>query len=267
MTVVASPGSSLFILCIFICSVSVIRSDFYNHACGRDNNVNYTSTSIYKTNLDRAQATLISAANSSNSGFYNASVGKDPDKVDSLVYCRGDVQPDICRSCVKDSIKRLRESCPSTKEADIWYDECVLRYSNSSIFYKIESWPTVYIAPTQSNTSDLVKFNTDLRDLLDILKGQATREKFATGNITGQNIWPIYGLMQCSPDLSSTQCNDCLEDVVGLIPTCCSGNREGHIFNPSCQVKYDTNRFYNETLVDAPPPQLPPNSQSVPPSG
>ncbi|XP_017230913.1 cysteine-rich receptor-like protein kinase 44 isoform X2 [Daucus carota subsp. sativus] len=267
MMVMASPGSSVFILCMFTFSVSVIRSDFYNVACGRDNKVNYTSTSIYRRNLDTAQATLISAAKKSNSGFYNASVGEGLDQVNALVYCRCDVQPDICRSCVKDSMNNLRELCPSTKEADIWYDECILRYSNGSIFYNVETWPTVYIQ-FQDNATDAIQFNKDLNDLMDELKGRAAQEKFATGNVTGEDVFStIYGLMQCSPDLSSTQCTICIDQLKGLFPSCCSGKIRGHIFNPSCDIRYETYRFYNETLVNAPPPQsqLPLKPPSVPP--
>ncbi|KAL1834297.1 hypothetical protein ACET3Z_003948 [Daucus carota] len=267
--VMASPGSSVFILCMFIFSVSVVRSDFYNVACGRDNKVNYTSTSIYKRNLDTALTTLISAAKKSNSGFYNASVGEGLDQVNALVYCRRDVQPDICRSCVKDSMNKLRELCPSTKEADIWYDECILRYSNGSIFYNVETWPTVYMQ-FEDNATDVIQFNKDLNDLLDKLKGRAAQEKFATGNVTGEDVFStIYGLMQCSPDLSSTQCTICIDQLKGLFPSCCSGKIRGHIFNPSCDIRYETYRFYNETLVNAPPPQfqLPLKPPSVPPPG
>lgn len=106
MIVLASQISSIFIQCILICCVSVIGSDYFYHAC--DNNVNYTSKSLYKTNLDTAKASLISAANTNNSGFYTASVGNGPDKVNALVYCRDDMRPDICRSCVKDTINKSR---------------------------------------------------------------------------------------------------------------------------------------------------------------
>ncbi|WOG85281.1 hypothetical protein DCAR_0104469 [Daucus carota subsp. sativus] len=272
----ASPGSSVFILCMFICSVSVIRSDFYNVACGRDNKVNYTSTSIYKRNLDTVQATLISAAKKSSSGFYNASVGEGLDQVNALVYCRRDVQPDICRSCVKDSMNKLRELCPSTKEADIWYDECILRYSNASIFNKVETWPTVYWQ-LQNNVTDVIQFNKNLRDLLDKLKGRVAQEKFATGNVTAEDVFStlnheyffstIYGLMQCSPDLSLKQCTNCIDQLEVFLQSCCSGKIRGHITNPSCDIRYETYRFYNETLVNAPPPQsqLPLKPPLVPP--
>ncbi|WOG85276.1 hypothetical protein DCAR_0104464 [Daucus carota subsp. sativus] len=267
MILVNLRETSLLILCsILICNFSVVRSDKYNHACGRDNSVNYTSNSLYKRNLDTAQANLISAADTNSSGFYTTSVGNGLDQVNALVYCRDDVQPDICRSCVKDSMNELRELCPSTKEADIWYDECVLRYSNASIFNNVETWPTVLIS-VQRNASDMDQFNKNLRELLDKLKGEATQQKFATGSASGPDFTTIYGLMQCSPDLSSTQCTRCLDGLMGNIQLCCSGKIGGRIINPSCLLRFTTNDlFYNETVADAPPPQPqpPPTSQSAP---
>ncbi|KAK1368441.1 hypothetical protein POM88_034533 [Heracleum sosnowskyi] len=162
--------------------MALARSSLYGTACGRDTSVNCTSNSIYKTNLDTAQATLFAAANASNSGFYNASVGEGPDQVNALVYCRDDVQPDICRSCVQDSMKKLRESCPSTKKAHIWYDECVLKYSNASIFGTVQTLPLLSMKNLK-NASDVDQFNKDLRYLLDNLKGQATQEKYDQTNV------------------------------------------------------------------------------------
>ncbi|KAK1368445.1 Cysteine-rich receptor-like protein kinase 29 [Heracleum sosnowskyi] len=221
--------------------------------------------SIYKTNLHTAQATLISAANTNNSGFYTASVGNGLDKVNALVYCRDDMQPDICRSCVKDTINQSRELCPSTKEANIWYAECVLRYSNASIFNNVEYWPIVHISNGR-NASNTDQFSIDLRNLLDKLKGQATQEKFATGDTRGPDFLTIYGLMKCSPDLFSIQCNNCLDGLMERIPSCCSGKIGARIVNPSCQLRYETYIFSSGAIVDAPPPQpqLPPTLPSPP---
>ena len=78
MIALASPGSSLFIICIFIiCSDSVVLSDYYDHRC--DYNFNYTDNGVFKTNLDTAQAALIEAAKANNSGFYTAAKANNSD--------------------------------------------------------------------------------------------------------------------------------------------------------------------------------------------
>ncbi|KAK1368440.1 Cysteine-rich RLK (RECEPTOR-like protein kinase) 25 [Heracleum sosnowskyi] len=266
MMVVTSPRVLVFTFCLFVGSISVTWSKYIIHSCGTSGN--YTNNSTYEQNLDRALATLFTTANSSNSGFYNASVGEDLDRVYTLVLCRNDFQPDVCRSCVNDSINRIRELCPNQNEAVEWYDECTLRYSNRLLLNNVETQP-IWSYSNINNSTDVSQFNQDLRKLVDNLKLQATEQKFATGNISGPDLSTIYGLMQCSPDLSSTQCNDCFDMVIGELSLCCSGSIGRQIFNPSCKLIYETTHFFNEpTPVDAPPPRQqlsPPTSPSMPP--
>lgn len=264
--VVTSPRILVFTFCIFVGSISVTWSKYIIHRCGTSGN--YTNNSTYERNLDRALATLSNTANLSNSGFYNASVGENLDRVNTLVLCRKDFQPDVCRSCVNDSINRIRELCPNQNEAVEWYDECTLRYSDRSLLNNVQTRPT-WSYSNPNNATDVPQFNQDLRKLLDNLKVQAAEEKFATGNISGPDLLTIYGLMQCSPDLSSTQCSDCLDTVIGELSLCCSGRIGLQIFNPSCKLIYEIRRFFNEiTPVDAPPPRqqlFPPPPPSMPP--
>ncbi|KAF1001339.1 cysteine-rich receptor-like protein kinase 10 [Apium graveolens] len=261
--VVTSPGMLVFAFCVFVGSISVTWSKYIIHSCGTSGN--YTNNSTYEKNLDRALATLATTANLSNSGFYNASVGENLDRVNTLVLCRNDILPDVCRRCVNDSVNRIRELCPNQNEAVEWYDECTLRYSNRFLLNKVETEP-IWSYFNSNNATDVPQFNQDLRKLFDNLKVQASQEKFATGNISGPDLLTIYGLVQCSPDLSSTQCNDCLDILIGELSS--SGTIGMQIFNPSCKLIYELTRFFNEiTPVDPPPPmqQLPPPPPSMPP--
>ncbi|XP_017254220.1 cysteine-rich receptor-like protein kinase 44 [Daucus carota subsp. sativus] len=264
MMVVTSSRILVFTFCIFIGCISVSWSKYIIHSCGTSGN--YTSNSTYEKNLDRALATLSIAANLSNSGFYNASVGEDQDRVNTIVLCRKDFQPDVCRSCVNDSIIRLKELCPDQNEAVGWYDECTLRYSNRVILNNIETLPAWSYYNSESAT-DVAQFDQDLQKLLSNLKVQAAGKKFATGNVSGPDFLTIWGLMQCTPDLSSTQCSDCLDTVTEQIPLCCSGKIGRQIFNPSCKLIYDIRHFFNEiSPVNAPPPRQqlsPPSPPSV----
>lgn len=247
-----SPVKIIIIFGVLMGSVSFSQSDLLRYYC--ETNGNYTSNSIYKKNLDSALANLYSAANTSNSGFYNASVGEGSDRVHAFVLCRGDVQPDICRSCVRDSTSMLRKLCPNQKEAGEWYQQCMLRYSNSSILNRVVTEPTGSL--WGRNAEDMVQFNQDLRDLLDDLKARAIQRKFATGKRRGPNFQTIYGLVQCTPDLSSMQCSDCLDNAFRYISTCCSGRIGGQILKPSCRLRFEVGRFYNETTaIDAQPPE------------
>ncbi|XP_074325595.1 cysteine-rich receptor-like protein kinase 7 isoform X2 [Apium graveolens] len=251
----ASPAATIIFFSILIGTISFSHSRFIDYACGTSGN--YTTNSIYQRNLDSALANLYSAANSSNSGFYNASVGKDSDRANVLVLCRGDVQPDICRSCVKDSINNLTKLCPNQKEAVEWYDECMLRYSNDSVLNNTVTDPTKK-SLHEKNATDTLQFGKDLKVLLDDVREQAIELKFATGNRSGADHRTIYALMQCTPDLVLDDCHDCLDKALNDFPP---GRIGAEIMKPSCRLRFDIAPFYNETtLVFAPPLPSPPSS-------
>ncbi|KAK4755043.1 hypothetical protein SAY87_008800 [Trapa incisa] len=59
---------------------------------------------------------------------------------------------------------------------------------------------------------------------------------------------------ECSPDLSATQCSDCLEDKIGNIAGCCNGKIGGRVIGPSCYIRFEVSRFYNASEQAAPTP-------------
>ncbi|KAL5579090.1 hypothetical protein UlMin_011532 [Ulmus minor] len=131
-TIVSSSRIFFFLFPIFILFTHTIsQSTFLSNSCN-NNNGNYTTNSTYQTNLNNLLSTLPSN-DDNNNGFYNSSSGNGSDEVYSIGLCRGDIKPDVCRSCLNDSTTRLTKLCPNQKEAIIWYDECLLRYSNKSL--------------------------------------------------------------------------------------------------------------------------------------
>ncbi|GJV80569.1 ribonuclease H-like domain-containing protein [Tanacetum coccineum] len=72
-----------------------VSQDSKFHSC--DNSANFTTNSVYQRNLDNALSSLTSDT-STRSGFYNDSVGQNPDEANVIGLCKGDVEPDDCRS-------------------------------------------------------------------------------------------------------------------------------------------------------------------------
>ncbi|KAA8519984.1 hypothetical protein F0562_014240 [Nyssa sinensis] len=212
---------------------------------------------MYQTNLNTLLSSL--SSNIDRNGFYNSSEGQGSDMVNGIALCRGDVELDICRSCVNDSTIKLSQLCPNNKQAIGWYDYCMLRYSNQSFLGTMDTSPAFYMWNTD-NISDVFQFNQDLRSLLDGLRGRAgsggSLRKFATDNTsytTATGLRTIYGLVQCTPDLSDTQCGGCLISAMEQIESCCIGYRGGRIIYPSCNLRYELYSFYNETRPEPPP--------------
>ncbi|KAK3188117.1 hypothetical protein Dsin_027678 [Dipteronia sinensis] len=226
---------------------------------------NFSANSSYKTNLNNLLSSL--STTKIDNGFFNSSYGENPDTVNVMVLCRGDVTPDICQSCVKNSTQELPKLCPNQKESFIWYDECMLRYSNRYFFGNMEFGPYFY-AYSLKNITNVKQFSDELDDLLDDLKDKAdsggSLRKFATGNATVTNSQTIYALAQCTPDLSEDQCSDCLSKATDLLPKCCQGRQGGRVVSPSCNFRYEIDHFYSDTTMNSPSPSPTPTPTPAP---
>ncbi|XP_027364923.1 putative receptor-like protein kinase At4g00960 [Abrus precatorius] len=249
----------LLSIIIFISQVSADNTtQNYHYFCNFNNRGNYTPNSSYHTNLNTLLSTLISDTQI-NYGFYNFSFGQSTDKVNAIGLCRGDVKPDECRSCLNGSRANLTQLCPDQKEAIGWYEDekCMLRYSDRSIFNLEETGPAYY-ANNMKNATDLNQFNEDVRTLLDSLKSTAalgdSRFKYAAGNKSGPDDQVIYGLVQCTPDLSGSQCDDCLVQSIARIPIdCCKDKIGGRVVRPSCFMRFETSFLFYGPAAYVPP--------------
>ncbi|KAG5152974.1 hypothetical protein JHK84_029446 [Glycine max] len=216
---------------------------------------NYAANSPYQTNLNTLLSTLTSNTDI-DYGFYNFTNGENPDKVYAIGLCRGDINPDECRNCLKLSRANLTELCPVQKDAIGWYedDKCMLRYSDYKIFNKVEDGQTYY-AGSEEIATDLDQFTKDLKNLMNTLKGKAasgdSRLKYDVGSIPGPDNKHIYGLVQCTPDLSGSECDDCLGRSIQVIPTdCCESRTGGKVVRPSCNLRFRTSGPFNEAFVE-----------------
>ncbi|CAI9787898.1 unnamed protein product [Fraxinus pennsylvanica] len=194
-------------------------------------------------------------------------MGENADRVNVIALCRGDVQLDTCHSCINNATRLILQLCPYQKQAIHWApgDSCMLRYSNESIFGKPETVPRFY-GWRIDNVTSRNEFNQDLGTLLNNLRSKAadggSLKKFAAANTTGPDLLTIYGLVQCTPDLASDDCSNCLNQVIEVLSQCCSGKQGFSILTPSCILRYETYSFYND--IPQPPPPPPPQPVSAP---
>lgn len=147
------------------------------------------------------------------------------------------------------------------------YDECMLTYSNQSILSVMRSNPAL-VMYNLANISDPTRFNNLLGDTLsDVLQRAATGlvpgKKFGVQKANFTVLQNLYTLAQCTPDLTTADCTTCLQMAVGSLP---QGRQGARYFNPSCNVRYETYVFYNETNVALMfPPAPSPAPTEIPP--
>ncbi|KZV53291.1 hypothetical protein F511_07585 [Dorcoceras hygrometricum] len=257
----SSQGSFIFVVFIITNILGFVSSQ--THFCYPDNN--YTRNSAYESNLNTLLSSL--SPNVDSFGFYNASSGQNPDQVNAMVLCRADIQPDSCRSCVTTVTSQLVQLCPNQKKAVFWNESCTVRYSNTPIYGVLDMKPRILVRNTQ-NFSDPERYSADLRQLLDDLRKSAVAGgsllKVAGNSRTAPDFQVVYGLMQCTPDLSAENCDACLVEAGKNINGFPAGSRGVRILMPSCNIRYELSSFYDGTTLQeriraaAAPPSSPP---------
>ncbi|KAF7150714.1 hypothetical protein RHSIM_Rhsim02G0112900 [Rhododendron simsii] len=105
-----------------VIGLSISQPDFLCVDCSSGFG-NYTANSLYQTNLKTLLSSL--SSNTDSYGFYNSSLGENPDRVSAIVLCRGDVDLDTCRGCINNSTSKITQVCPNSKMAVGWYDLCM----------------------------------------------------------------------------------------------------------------------------------------------
>ncbi|XP_022142137.1 cysteine-rich receptor-like protein kinase 29 isoform X2 [Momordica charantia] len=205
---------------------------------------NYTTNSTYRKNLNALLSSLYSGPELLSYGFYNISAGEEPDKVNAVALCIGDTSGNLCRSCVQESSRKILEVCPNRKAGIVWYNQCMVRYSGVDIFGVMDYWDSYSIFNGQTASDPDGLFLKAVRSLMERLRGEAaagnSTRKLATGQIS-VGTGTVYGLVQCTPDLSSADCATCVGERAAAIT---QANYGARIFTASCVLRYENYTFF-----------------------
>ncbi|CAH8275625.1 unnamed protein product [Arabidopsis lyrata] len=87
------------------------------------------------------------------------------------------------------------------------------------------------------------------------MEAAKSSRKFSTITTELTALQTLYGLVQCTPDLSRQDCMRCLTSSINRMPLSRIGARQ---FWPSCNSRYELYAFYNETAIETPSPPPPP---------
>uniref|UniRef100_A0A803NCR7 Cysteine-rich receptor-like protein kinase 10 n=1 Tax=Chenopodium quinoa TaxID=63459 RepID=A0A803NCR7_CHEQI len=226
-----------------------VKSDVYGFGVlvleiSCSNTTMFANNSQFRANLDTLFRLLTSNA-TNPTGFHQAVSGSG-NTTNEAVYgqflCRGDQNVSSCQDCVTTATTTdlPKTYCPNRKDAIIWYDECMVRYSNKSFFGRLDTTPSWLYWSSHNISGNTTRFMDLLSNMLNNEIGVraatgGSQKKFATSFVNYTSFETIYGLGQCTPDLSPSDCNTCLVGAAG-------GFREtqgGRVLQPSCVVRYE----------------------------
>ncbi|KAL2922965.1 Cysteine-rich receptor-like protein kinase 25 [Bienertia sinuspersici] len=250
---------SIFVLIILLMiSKSTSSRRYLAQYCSND--TMFANNSQYQANLNTLFHYLSSNATNNPNGYHQELVFSDANTMSDTIYghflCRGDQSTSSCHDYVTTATTTdlPKTYYPNRKDAIIWYNECLVRYSNNSFFGRMDEFPAMMYWNANSIYNNETRFMELMKNMMNIViavraASGGSRKKSATDYVNNTAIQTIYKLGQCTPDLTPNDCNTCLVDADENLVR--------------CVVRYEVYPFFDLSSL---PPPTPPPPPSQPPS-
>lgn len=254
-------------LVLFLTSQSIttiLALDDHHYCPNKTTSNNITNTS-YNSNLSLLLSILSTA--SRKHLFYTFSIdGTDNfERIYGLFMCQGDMLSVTCQDFVTRAVKDIILLCPGSKTAVLWWDDCMLRYSNQSIFPDpnyasiINNSSTPFVIRNNNSITDdeheQRRFKRSLGEIMDDVTTHAANDdrsidkKIAIREAKFSVNTTIYALAQCIPHMSSKDCLNCLENAIKVLNKCCDVCRGARVQLPSCFMRHEVYLFYDKSKL------------------
>ncbi|KAH0855814.1 hypothetical protein HID58_084075 [Brassica napus] len=207
------------------------------------------SNSQFSHNLNRLVSSIPSLEPNTYN-FYNLSIGRysDQERVEAIGLCNRVLTRVDCLNCISQAAVNLTTTyCPAHREAYVRAKKCMFRYSDKPIFGKLETSP-VLEAPNPNNASgdrdEFIRLQSELLNRLrEVAAAGGYKRKYAQGDGPASPPYTrFFASVQCTPDLSEKNCNNCL--TYGF-ENATKGRIGIRWFCPSCNFQIESDlRFY-----------------------
>ncbi|KAJ1291232.1 hypothetical protein BS78_02G301700 [Paspalum vaginatum] len=258
--------------------------------CGSSGN--YTLNSTYLKNIQRLAVTMPRSTSSSPTLFAKNTSGIIPDMVYALALCRGDTNASVCSDCVASAFQDAQQLCAYNKDATVFDDTCLLRYSNQDFLTYVgdeffilmntrnvststpgkkyvaivvqpqgDTGGSVFIEYNALNvTAPFKVFDNAVGALVNATFDYAAADpykRFGTGVEWFQSSVNIYSLAQCTPDMGQESCRTCLSGLTQWALKYFSGRRGGRVLGLRCNYRYEEYPFFSgNPLLQLPEPSV-----------
>ncbi|KAJ4876285.1 putative cysteine-rich receptor-like protein kinase 35 [Raphanus sativus] len=259
--------SCVLIFCSFLTSLDVVSAQICLNGY-------FSPNSTYHSNRRQILSSIASNVTSHN-GFFSSSIGHAPNRIFITGMCIPETKPDACSVCIEDASDRLLDGCPNQTEAYSWPDFCMVRYSNVSFSGSLVTEPSRIICDPGDINVDLTVFDSVYEELMVRTTAAASNRSssfeqkyFAAEVASLKNFETMYTMMQCAPDVSSRDCEFCLNRSVVEYKSSCRGKRGGWVSRPSCFFHWELYPFADafDTITSLPPPPHPSPPSLTPPA-
>ena len=126
----------------------------------------------------------------------------------------------------------------------------MLRYSNDSVLSKMEVAPFRYecnkgsISTLEAEQKHFEKVAVGMMEEL-VIEASNHSKKYAYKEAMFNSTQKVFGLVQCTQDLSGSECDRCLQNHLNrVVNEFCGGKIGGRLSTPSCNLRYESYEFY-----------------------
>ncbi|KAB1210462.1 Cysteine-rich repeat secretory protein 38 [Morella rubra] len=231
--------ASLYQLAFLLLLQTVFSAQLLRPSCSKPS-LNFAANDPYETSLNELMQYL--SYHSASTGFSLGSKGENQYKTHGVALCYSSVSSTDCLNCVVEASKEIRRQCPYRKGATIWYNDCFLKYLNLNFFGLIDYRALSICNP--GNATDPISFNQHKTELLSQLANNVSTSlrMYRTAEFELAGSVKLYAEAQCTRDLFSVDCKQCLDY---FIPNACNGRLGGRTFSGSCYLRFETYDFFS----------------------
>ncbi|KAF8014775.1 hypothetical protein BT93_H0544 [Corymbia citriodora subsp. variegata] len=211
------------------------------------NSSTFTTNSAHHANLKHVLHDLVSDAYANDSKGFNftSSGANSSEAVYGSFTCIGDVSKKECADCIKDASLNSTRICGMTKVAILWYDQCMLHYSDSNFSSIVEMEPRLF-GYNEENIENKDEFMSLLNKTMVHMASKAARHhprKYSYCKAKFSREKTLYTFAQCVPYLSETDCQECLHNATSSLLSLQKGKIGGRLLLPSCIVRFENYPF------------------------
>ncbi|KAK3433295.1 hypothetical protein EUGRSUZ_D00886 [Eucalyptus grandis] len=215
------------------------------------NSSTFTPNSTYHANLNRVLDDLVrdAGANPDNGFNFTSSKASSSNAVYGSFMCRGDVSKKECADCVGNASIQITQLCPMTKVSFLWYDRCMLRYSDTNFTRKVELKPRLagYNEENIYQPAEFMKVLTVTMDHAAREAAQHPPRMYGHGDAKFSQEKTLYTFAQCVPYLSKNDCWEGLRNATSSLLSLQEGKIGGRVLLPSCFVRFEIYPFYGSS--------------------
>ncbi|KAJ8750039.1 hypothetical protein K2173_013954 [Erythroxylum novogranatense] len=230
--------NSFYLLSLAFLLQTVSGVDPIKHFCF-DHKISFNKGFEY--NLDKMINSLSSDAPAT--GFAEGELGQNSEKVIAFALCTAPLKSQQCQTCLEVGGREIRSRCSTLeyKGGVIWYDDCMLKYANQK--------STDYLHSFFQCNPDTVKHPIRFRERKQklfrrlIKEAQESPDLYAAGDINVGRSERIYGLFQCTRNLSRFECKVCLQNYSRKLRFACHKKVGGSVLSGSCNMRFEVYPF------------------------